>query len=192
MEDSGTDPRASTNFFQRTGSSGLLAGSDISFVPFTDKMPTVASADKMITHVVAGVILGLAQGAPPDGLGDATFRGRHSGLADLSTLRPLAKYKARPLNGIWATAPYLHNGSVPNLHVLLSPVSARPTSFTVGNRTYDPDKVGFVTNAPGFPLFKVNDSAGSPIPGNRNDGHTYCAALSDDERRQLLEYLKSL
>ncbi len=192
MEDSGTDPRASTNFFQRTGSSGLLAGSDISFVPFTAKMPAVASADQMITHVVSGVILGLAQGAPPDGLGDATFRGRHSGLADLSTLRPLAKYKARPLNGIWATAPYLHNGSVPNLKALLSPVASRPTSFTVGNRTYDPDKVGFATDAPGFPLFQVNDATGAAIPGNRNDGHTYAATLSDEERRQLLEYLKTL
>lgn len=192
MEDSGTDPRASTNFFQRTGSSGLLVGSDISFVPFTAKMPAVASADQMITHVVAGVILGLAQGAPPDGLGDATFRGRHSGLADLSSLRPQAKYKARPLNGIWATAPYLHNGSVPNLKALLSPVAARPMSFTVGNRTYDPDRVGFKTDAPGFPLFQVNDSTGAAIPGNRNDGHTYGASLSDAERRQLLEYLKTL
>ena len=192
MEDSGTDPQASINFFQRTGSSGLFEGSDISFVPFTAKMPAIASADQMITHVVEGVILGVVQGAPPDGLGDATFRGRHSALADLRTLRPQAKYKARPLNGIWATAPYLHNGSVPNLQALLSPVAARPTSFTVGNRTYDPDRVGFVTNAPGFPLFQVNDANGAAIPGNMNGGHTYGAMLSDDERRQLLEYLKTL
>ena len=41
---------------------------------------------------------------------------------------PLA-YKARPLNGIWATPPYLHNASVPNIYALLSPVSERPTNF---------------------------------------------------------------
>jgi cytochrome c peroxidase len=46
---------------------------------------------------------------------------------------PLFAYKARPLDGIWATAPYLHNGSVPTLYDLLTPPDQRPASFNVGN-----------------------------------------------------------
>lgn len=55
-------------------------------------------------------------------------------------------YKARPLNGIWATAPYLHNGSVPNLWQLLQKPAERVTRFWVGSRQFDPINVGFITN----------------------------------------------
>ena len=41
-------------------------------------------------------------------------------------------YRARPLNGVWATAPYLHNGSVPSLYWMLKPAAERPTQFCVG------------------------------------------------------------
>src|SRR5690625_3270750 len=63
----------------------------------------------------------------------------------------LLSYKARPLNGIWATAPYLHNGSVPTLYDLLLPAKRpddpedgeyRPDEFMVGSREFDPIKVG--------------------------------------------------
>src|SRR5262249_31378209 len=64
---------------------------------------------------------------------------------------PLMAYKARPLDGIWATAPYLHNGSVPNLNALLTPPAQRPSEFYVGTRVYDPVNVGYRTDqaAPG-------------------------------------------
>ena len=52
-------------------------------------------------------------------------------------------YKARPLNGIWAVAPFLHNGSVPNLYLLLSPQSERPKTFWAGSKQFDPVKVGY-------------------------------------------------
>jgi hypothetical protein len=94
-------------------------------------------------------------------------------------------YKARPLNGIWATAPYLHNGSVPNLAELLKPAAQRVKTFRVGSREFDPVNVGFKDD-PSQPLF---DTSGE---GNANSGHEFGAALSPDERRQLLEYLKSL
>ena len=55
---------------------------------------------------------------------------------------PLA-YPARPLAGYWATAPYLHNGSVPNMYELLSPVEERSESFFAGNLEFDPVKLGF-------------------------------------------------
>jgi mono/diheme cytochrome c family protein len=97
-------------------------------------------------------------------------------------------YVARPLEGIWATAPYLHNGSVPTLWDLLQPASARPTRFPMGQREYDPDKVGYVTEMSEPPRFTFDVS----MPGNSNAGHEYGTDLSEDEKRDLLEYLKSL
>lgn len=94
-------------------------------------------------------------------------------------------YKARPLNGVWATAPYLHNGSVPNLVELLKPPAGRDKTFHVGSIEFDPERVGFVDD-PSFPEFDVN------IVGNSNAGHDFGTDLSDEEKRQLIEYLKSL
>lgn len=99
-------------------------------------------------------------------------------------------YKARPLGGIWATAPYLHNGSVSSLYELLLPPEERKPSFNTGSLEYDPEHVGFVTNplAPGNSF--VFDTS---IPGNSNEGHNYGASeLDDTQRMQLVEFLKSL
>jgi mono/diheme cytochrome c family protein len=113
-------------------------------------------------------------------------------LADDS---PILGYKFRPLTGIWATAPYLHNGSVPTLYDLLLPPSDRPKSFYVGTREFDPVKVGFKTEQSaenGF-LFRVFDDQGKPIEGNRNSGHDYNnAGLSEADREALVEYMKGL
>ena len=97
------------------------------------------------------------------------------------------KYESRVLRGIWATAPYLHNGSVPTLWDLLQPEANRPRTWNVGNRELDPVNVGFVTTpGPGTFLFDTS------IDGNRNTGHVYGTTLSDDDRRALIEYLKTL
>jgi hypothetical protein len=96
-------------------------------------------------------------------------------------------YKARPMDGIWATAPYLHNGSVPTLRDLFTAEGARPKTFYVGSRAFDPVNVGFSTTlAPGTFLF---DTA---VAGNSNQGHTWGTALTPAEVDQLIEYLKSL
>jgi hypothetical protein len=113
-------------------------------------------------------------------------------LADDS---PILGYKFRPLTGIWATAPYLHNGSVPTLYDLLLPPSDRPTSFYVGTREFDPVKVGFKTEqtADNSFLFRVFDDQGNPIQGNLNSGHDYNnAGLSAADREALVEYMKGL
>jgi hypothetical protein len=113
-------------------------------------------------------------------------------LADDS---PILGYKFRPLTGIWATAPYLHNGSVPTLHDLLLPPSDRPKSFYVGTREFDPVKVGFKTeqSAENSFLFRVFDDQGKPIQGNLNSGHDYNnAGLSEADREALVEYMKGL
>ncbi|MFZ5960540.1 di-heme-cytochrome C peroxidase [Pseudomonas knackmussii] len=112
-------------------------------------------------------------------------------------VREMLAYKARPLDGIWATPPFLHNGSVPNLFELLSPVSERETQFYVGSFEFDPKFVGYSTaKFPGGFLYKTS------VSGNSNRGHEFrdgCRkdgvigrALSPDERWALVEYLKVL
>lgn len=110
-------------------------------------------------------------------------------------------YQAPPLDGVWATAPYLHNGSVPTLAGVLNS-KARPKRFTRSFRTdeadYDKVKVGWKVNelpaplpdsAPGIERRKVYDTT---QPGRGNAGHTYGDELTEDERRAVVEYLKTL
>lgn len=102
----------------------------------------------------------------------------------------LFRYKARPLDGIWATAPYLHNGSVANLYELLLPPAKRATRFYVGTRRFDPEKVGYRTDAaaPGN-SFEFDTTK----PGNSNEGHDFGASkFSGTDRQNLLAYLKTL
>jgi hypothetical protein len=112
-------------------------------------------------------------------------------------VRAPLQYKARPLNGIWATPPYLHNGSVPNLYALLSPVAERPKTFYLGNRKYDPANIGYQTDSNFVGSFRLDTS----VRGNSNSGHEFNIGsgkgiigplLTPDERRALIEYLKSL
>lgn len=107
-----------------------------------------------------------------------------------------AAYKARPLEGIWATAPYLHNGSVPTLYDMLLPASKRPRSFWVGPGEFDPVKVGLEEsqlNTNRLTLFQTHDAAGLPVQGNSNVGHEFGVDLfSERDRLALVEYLKSL
>ncbi|MCH8960532.1 MAG: hypothetical protein IH820_04220 [Bacteroidetes bacterium] len=103
-------------------------------------------------------------------------------------MQPTIEAMSSSRDGIWATAPYLHNGSVPTLHDLLLPVDQRLVTFHVGSREFDPVKVGYVTT--GGPDTFLFDTS---LPGNHNIGHIYgTAELSDTEREELVEYLKSL
>jgi hypothetical protein len=106
---------------------------------------------------------------------------------------PPRSYKARPLNGIWATAPYLHNGSSPNLDDLLTDPSQRVTSFCVGDANFDPVAVGVPTPSKSVGscpegTFRFDTS----LAGNRNTGHAYGTDLSPADKRALIAYLKSL
>ncbi|WP_083704950.1 di-heme-cytochrome C peroxidase [Motiliproteus sp. MSK22-1] len=102
-----------------------------------------------------------------------------------------AVYKARPLTGIWATAPYLHNGSVPNLYELLLPEEKRSKVFYLGNREFDPKNVGYVSTPSVLDrkMFKFDTT----LTGNSNSGHEYgTKQLNNVQRMELLEYLKTL
>ncbi|MDB6146078.1 MAG: hypothetical protein JWP80_5122 [Pseudomonas sp.] len=112
-------------------------------------------------------------------------------------VQELRVYKARPLEGVWATPPFLHNGSVPSLYQLLSPQDERATTFYTGSFEYDPRHLGYRTEAfDGAFLFDTS------ISGNHNSGHEFRAGkrgngvigrwLQPEERWALLEYLKVL
>jgi hypothetical protein len=113
--------------------------------------------------------------------------------------RPGEGYVAPPLDAVWATAPYLHNDSVPSLAALLDS-SQRPTFWRhhTGPREYDRDALGWRHEA----LDHGKEGAADATEARRiydttrhgygNGGHTFGDALSAAERRALIEYLKTL
>lgn len=238
----GSDPAMAMNALQYQGNSGVFKGQPIPDskppVNFGETTPVLPALQK----AGAGVIL------EPDHDKWALHRGleqiydfivakfsnpinetkKHVDFEINNAPSGLAAYKARTLNGIWATAPYLHNGSVPNLYELFLPSCSdseimaekkcRSNRFTLGSREFDPINVGLASKDrstyPG--LFEFDTS----LPGNRNNGHEYAAGntpiikfdaagkpirkadgqfeverlpvINDNQRRALVEYLKTL
>jgi mono/diheme cytochrome c family protein len=99
-------------------------------------------------------------------------------------------YANQPLDGIWLRGPYLHNGSVPTLRDLLEAPERRPSSFYRGYDVFDQVNVGFVSNvaSAGGRTFSRYDTS---MPGNGNGGHVYGTTLSDEDKRAIVEYLKT-
>ncbi len=100
-------------------------------------------------------------------------------------------YVAQPLDGIWASAPYLHNGSVPTLEDLLNS-EQRPTFWkrTFNDTDYDFVKVGWNYTRPNSKTDKQTYDA--TLPGYGNQGHTFGDHLTPSQRSALIEYLKTL
>jgi mono/diheme cytochrome c family protein len=125
---------------------------------------------------------------------------REKGDAGYKSTAPTG-YQAPPLDGVWATAPYFHNGSVPTLAGVLNSRS-RPAVFTrsfkTGTEDYDQVSVGWKVRV----LERDADAGLSPHerrkiydttkPGRGNQGHTFGDDLSDEQRRAVIEYLKTL
>lgn len=99
----------------------------------------------------------------------------------------LTTYKARPLNGVAFTAPYLHNGSVASIYELLLPPAERLKKFYVGSKQFDPVYLGFSTKRQ--PNSVLLDTTAL---GNGNSGHEFGTDLSHDERIAVVEYIKTL
>ncbi|MBM4133915.1 MAG: hypothetical protein FJ245_09130 [Nitrospira sp.] len=183
----GTDPTHAVNFQARTVRTGLLMG------VFGRPVIPAVEATQWLTSKIMEI------NNWPD-------------RAPNYWRAPLA-YLARPHAGIWATAPYLHNGSVPTLRHLLSPVEQRPMRFCLGALEFDPANVGFKSDClPGEIPFDAT------LPGNSNAGHEFrnddrhghrfdkieCdelarhgregilgCELTEDERSAIIEYLKT-
>lgn len=129
-----------------------------------------------------------------------------------------AGYKARPHDGIWATAPFLHNGSIATVYDLLSPQEERPKYVQLGNIEFDPVRLGLAQPDDITSLFSPGDKYSSDgyfildttVSGNSNHGHEFSSdwddnkhwdeqnkgvigpKLSKQERLDLIEFLKTL
>lgn len=101
-----------------------------------------------------------------------------------SKFRKTGGYAAAPLDGLWARAPYLHNGSVPNLTALLTVPAERPISFMRGSTRYDSVNVGFASDK--------GTTFDTSLPGNSSAGHRWGTDLPSADRTALIEYLKTL
>jgi hypothetical protein len=119
------------------------------------------------------------------------------GYREFPLPRPaVAVYKAAPRDGVWATPPFLHNGSVPNLYEMLIPAKERTKKFYIG-REFDPVKVGLDTSGKSGNF--LHDTS---LPGNSNAGHSFengprgngviGPLLTENQRWELVEYLKSI
>ena len=92
-------------------------------------------------------------------------------------------YKARPLDGIWATPPYFHNSSVPSLYEVFVPAAQRTAKFYLGSTRFDPKHVGYETTE--FPGAFLMDTS---ILGNLNTGHEF-RNLTLEELEQKLDII---
>ena len=109
---------------------------------------------------------------------------------DFTQFRKTDGYVAPALDGVWAKAPYLHNGSVPSLVDLLNKSSDRPKQFYRGYDVYDPEYVGFVsTDAAARESSFLLDTT---VEGNDNSGHEFGTDLNASDKKSLIEYLKTL
>lgn len=123
-----------------------------------------------------------------------------------ASVRPLdvKVYKARPLDGIAFSSPYLHNGSIPTLEEFFKAPEARLKQFTPVSLDYDAERIGYqypetvTSDAPRHMVNSPTGSASGPftfktsVEGNFNTGHTWGTELTEDEKEDLIEYLKTL
>ncbi len=225
VEEVGTDPMTAWNAEFHQAKTLILEG-EKQLILAGDKFGAEADAISIPVNGVVGLILkdpktALKAGLMP--LGDGA-KGKAKSLKEYALMHAQARdsiqqpvdknepmvngelnlkglvYKARPLNGIWATAPYMHNGSVANLWETLQKPEDRQTKFWVGNRNFDPKVVGYVNEKAesigSYPSpsseFQVLDSQGKIAKGNSNLGHDFGTDLTDAEKWQLVEYMKTL
>lgn len=224
LQMAGTDPKMALNSVRYRGKTGNLKYT----YQETDAGVTILGDEAPVAQILTAVTKGVVATPDPDKgfirrrldwlylLASSFFdneisysikAGDYDPNNSSKPFQSLLAYKARSLNGIWATAPYLHNGSVPTLYDLLLPVKGkddpedgvyRPNSFYVGSREFDASKVGFKTD--GYEGFLFDTS----VLGNWNTGHEYSArevvlpdgeripALTHQQRMDLVEFLKTL
>ncbi len=177
LEEIGTDPTTAADWEHRTALTGPLGLGTIS----------AARGLQVVTDTIAAKKYD-ELGVPPD------QRAEWNGFRDSYVRAPLA-YKSRPLSGIWATPPFLHNGSVPSLYQMLIPADRRDKTFYTGSREFDPKHVGYASTP--FENGFVFDTTKT---GNGNTGHEFKNGprskgvigpeLTDEDRWAIIEYLK--
>jgi hypothetical protein len=184
LDEIGTDPHQAADFAARTANTGPAMG--LGTVGAAAGLNTVTVKVRDVQYDKLGL-------TPEERIAWNGYR-TDDATATLG-------YRARPLEGIWATPPFLHNGSVPNLYELLLPASQRSKTFYTGSREFDPKRIGYCIS-PIKNGFEFNtDQTGGANPGNSNAGHEFSNTpgkgvigpeLTEDQRWQLIEYLKTL
>jgi hypothetical protein len=193
----GTDSTMTDNHARRLSASlktGLLEGrKKVPSGTFDDR----ATGMEILGHVLAGVFAG--QLGHQDRAAPTSTAAPPPAPPPPALDAPQKGYKARSLNGIWATAPYLHNGSVPNLAELLS--EQRVPGFWISSNRFDHQKKEFHPGSNRFNPRKVgldteqSDGAfwfDTTKDGNKNTGHPFGTTLSAEEKGWLIEFLKTL
>lgn len=212
VEKAGTDPQMAVNASTYTGRSGIVQDQyldvGVGNLFMEEQMPVAALLTIATTNVVATpdpdkwAIRRFADWAYTltlsyfdNDIKPSLKRGNYEPDNMVNPFASLMAYKARPLNGIWATAPYLHNGSVPTLYDLLLPKKKkddpvdgeyRPDEFYTGSREFDPIKVGLKSQGYKGSRFLTH------LKGNSNAGHNYSDGMNKEDRMDLVEYLKTL
>lgn len=200
--DVGTDSRQ-YGILKRTGKTGVLEGASR---PGGTPLGAEAEVFDLLGISVVGSIFqhvtGLSLFHYGPSAAPAKAKDKETAQALLSTYAPPTtrlcgegagplQYESRVIEGIWATAPYLHNGSVPTLADLLKKPADRPVSFALGNR-YDTALVGLSRTQDGQWGSRETTGCDDLDSGNSRCGHDFGTDLSDSEKAALLEYLKIL
>ena len=195
----------------RTVQTGVMAGARIPLIG-VDVKPTDTAFNLLTASVIGAIVqhtlsLKTSIAAAAEPAGEAfppeleALRGAFRNPGDLGVTvfeavpdaQPQSgcAYKSRVLQGIWAAAPYLHNGSVPSLIELLKPAAERVATFKLGP-TYDIATVGLAGDQTLFDHDLETTDCTAINSGNSRCGHEYGTGLSQSEKAALLEYLKSL
>jgi hypothetical protein len=180
----GTDPKRSTNATTARFDATKLVGHSAPNLTLSEGLTLTVGAAKEWAYTKINLPL--------------NQRGKWDGFDRPNIVKFESFYKARTLDGIWSSPPYLHNGSVRNIYELLSPVNERATQFWVGLSDYDPVNLGV------GPKVNKNDIGflmDTTLAGNSNTGHENSNTsapgvigrlLSPNERMALIEYMKAL
>lgn len=211
--DVGTDA-AECKVLARTVKTGIMEGAKIPLLE-DEPLRETATAFKVLSMAVVGGILQspfhtndkteLAAGGVSDnemlpeyeylkgafGNNDASLEAKPMSKVAMVSEPSGCAYEARVLEGIWAAAPYLHNGSVSSLTQLLTPAAKRTASFKLGP-DYDIETVGLAAEQSKFDYVLETTDCSDLTSGNSRCGHEFGTLLSADEKTQLIEFLKSL
>ncbi len=189
LDDVGTDPLATMGPFESTSKTGILEGQTV--LPLLKILPSEGllggkfAAEAATKKVVGNGVVGILRSERPAKLIEGLLTYAKAAKANPASTTP--SYKARPLNGIWSSAPFLHNGSVPNLWELLKKPADRAAKFFVGSWEVDAENVGFDADQS-----EHTSEFDASLPGNSNKGHDFGTGLTDAEKRELIEFIKTL
>jgi len=203
ITDVGTDRNAALNFANHRYDASRLGWTSDELVSLCIAPEVANDIDPSSVSAVVGLNLMSTAIASryfeqfPPASREQLFKYMGYGVFDYPRTDPerLKNYKSRPLHGIWATPPFLHNGSVRTVYQMISPRTERESWFWSGTKEYDPVDLGYRSlPVPGAVKFDTR------VTGNDNTGHEFRAGcqsngvigpyLKPEERRQIIEYLK--